>query len=102
MSILSIGLYYISISMGYLYTLMGIIILSTVLHGILTLLWNRQSKLAVCLSPPLGLVCSIISWLLTTKYSFGIINIQTSRSDIAMLAGNLVALLSPFDIYSSI
>ena len=95
MSVLSIGLYYSSISMGYLYTMMGIIISSAVLPGTLTLLWNRQSKLAVCLSPPLGLICSVISWLLMTKYSFGVINIQTSGSDLPMLVGNLVALLSP-------
>lgn len=95
MSILSIGLYYISISMGYLYTMMGIIISSAVLPGALSLLWNRQSKLAVCLSPPLGLICSVISWLLMTKYSFGVINIETSGSSYPMLVGNVVALLSP-------
>ena len=95
MSLLSIGLYYISISMGYLYTMMGIIISSAVLPGALTLLWNRQSKLAACLSPPLGLICSVVSWLLMAKYSFGVINMQTSGSTLPMLVGNLVALLSP-------
>jgi len=61
MSIVSIGLYYINISMEYLYTMMGIIISSGVLPGVLTFLWNRQSKLAVCLSPPLDLIYSLIS-----------------------------------------
>ncbi|UJR34814.1 hypothetical protein I4U23_027595 [Adineta vaga] len=95
MSILSIGLYYISISMGYLYVMMGILISSAVLPSVLTLLWKKQSKLAACLSPILGLICSILSWLLTTKYVFGKINIQTTGSNLSMLIGNLVALLSP-------
>jgi SSS family transporter len=95
MSVWSIGLYYINISMGYLYAMMGIIISSAVVPGTLTLLWNRQSKLAVCLSPPLGLFCSVIAWLLMAKVYFGSITIETTGSDIAMLVGNLVALLSP-------
>ncbi|UJR18934.1 hypothetical protein I4U23_022063 [Adineta vaga] len=96
MSILSIGLYYISINLGYLYTMMGIIISSAVLPSILTLFSNKQSKLAACLSPPLGLICSIISWLLTSKYLYGKITIQSTGSNLSMLVGNLVALLTPF------
>jgi SSS family transporter len=95
MSIWSIGLYYIDVSMGYLYAMMGIIISSAVIPAALTLLWNRQSKLAVCLSPPLGFICSMISWLMMTKINFGVINIETSGSDLPMFVGNVVALLSP-------
>ncbi|CAF1395966.1 unnamed protein product [Adineta ricciae] len=95
MNFLSIGLYYSSISMGYLYKLMGILISSAVIPVIFTLLSTKQNKLAVCLSPLLGLICSIISWLLTTKYFFEKINIQTTGSNLSMLIGNLVALLSP-------
>ncbi|CAF1038241.1 unnamed protein product [Didymodactylos carnosus] len=95
MSAWSTGLYYIDISLGYLYLLMGIIISSAVIPGALTLLWSRQSKLAVCLSPPLGFICSVIAWLVTTKVQFGTISVQTSGSNIPMLVGNVVALFSP-------
>jgi len=95
MSVFSIGLYYISVSLGYLYTMMGILISSAVLPGTLVLLSKKQSKLAVCLSPLAGVVCSILSWLLTAKYLFGKVNLQTSGSNLPMLVGNLVALLSP-------
>jgi Na+/proline symporter len=37
------GLYYIGISMGYLYVMMGVIISSAVLPASLTLLWSGQS-----------------------------------------------------------
>ncbi|CAF4129247.1 unnamed protein product, partial [Adineta steineri] len=95
MSIWSIALYYIDISMGYLYSMMGIIISSAVIPGALTLLWNRQSKWAVCLSPPLGFICSVSAWLVMTKIQFNSISIETTGSDVSMLVGNVVALLSP-------
>lgn len=91
----STGLYYIGISMGYLYLLMGVIISSAVLPASLTLLWSRQSWLAATLSPPLGLVCSLIAWLVTTKNQFGELTVTSTGSNIPMLAGNVVALLSP-------
>jgi len=74
---------------------MGVIISSAVIPGALTLLWNRQSKLAVCLSPPLGFFCSITAWLVTAKVQLGTINVETTGSNIPMLVGNVVALLSP-------
>mgnify|MGYP001035860031 FL=1 len=95
MSGISIGLYYISIDLGYLYTMMGILISSAVLPGSLTLLWKRQSKLALCLSPFLGLICSVTSWLFSAKYIYGKIDLQSTGSNLSMLIGNLVALLSP-------
>ncbi|CAM4834894.1 unnamed protein product [Rotaria magnacalcarata] len=70
MSAWSVGLYYIDISMGYLYMMMGIIISSAVIPGALTILWNRQSKWAVCLSPPLGFLCAMIVWLVSTKVQY--------------------------------
>jgi Na+/proline symporter len=39
----STGLYYIGISMGYLYLLMGVIISSAVLPATLTLMWSKQN-----------------------------------------------------------
>ena len=92
----STGLYYIGISMGYLYLLMGVIISSAVLPATLTLMWKGQNRMAATLSPVLGLICSIIAWLVTTsKLSNGVINVATSGANNPMLAGNVVALLSP-------
>lgn len=95
MSVFAIGLYYVNIDLGYLYLLMGVIISSAVIPGALTLLWNRQSKWAACLSPLFGVSCSITAWLMTTKTLYGSITVQTSGSNIPMLVGNLVALCSP-------
>ena len=95
MSMWAIGLYYLSIDLGFLYLLMGVIISSAVIPGALTLLWRRQSKWAACFSPLLGLMCSVTAWLVTTKVHFGVITIETSGSNLPMLVGNLVALCSP-------
>ena len=95
MSVVATGLYYVSIDLGYLYLLMGVIISSAVIPGALTLFWNRQSKWAACLSPVLGVVCSVTAWLITTKVQFGSITVRTSGSNIPMLVGNVTALCSP-------
>jgi Na+/proline symporter len=96
MAAFSTGLHYAGISMGYLYLLMGVIISSAVLPATLTLMWKGQNRMAATLSPVLGLCCSIIAWLVTTsKLSNGVINVATSGANNPMLAGNVVALLSP-------
>ncbi|KAK9458739.1 uncharacterized protein V1516DRAFT_697433 [Lipomyces oligophaga] len=92
----SVGLYYAGVSMGYLYLLMGVIISSAVIPATLTLMWSRLNLLAAALSPVLGLACSLIAWLVTTSKKFdGVISVTTSGSNDPMLAGNVVALLSP-------
>ena len=75
---------------------MGVIISSAVLPATLTLMWKGQNKWAATLSPVLGLCCSITTWLVTTsKLNDGVITVATSGANNPMLAGNVVALLSP-------
>ncbi|KAF1988543.1 urea active transporter [Aulographum hederae CBS 113979] len=95
MAAFSTGLYYAGISMGYLYLMMGVIISSSVLPATLTLLWSRQNFWAVTLSPPLGLVCALIAWLVTAKQEGGDLSVASTGANYPMLAGNVVALLSP-------
>lgn len=91
----STALYYIGISMGYLYLLMGVIISSAVLPATLTLMWSKQNWYAATLSPPLGFACSLIAWLVTAKKEGGELTVATTGANNPMLAGNVVALLSP-------
>lgn len=91
----SVLLWHIGVSMGYLYLLMGVMISSAVLPASLTLLWKKQNKWAAIFSPILGLACSLVAWLVTTKAKFGEITVKSSGSNMPMLAGNVVALLSP-------
>lgn len=95
MAAFSTGLYYAGISMGYLYLMMGVIVSSAVLPATLTLLWSRQNLVAAALSPVLGLICAIIAWLVTASKESGELTVDTTGANNPMLAGNVVALLSP-------
>lgn len=75
--------------------MVGVIISSAVLPATLTLFWNKQHAVAACLSPILGLACSPIAWLVTAKKEFGNLSVTSTGSKNPMLAGNVVALLSP-------
>jgi len=78
MAVFSIALKYAGISMGYLYLLMGVIVSSAVLPASLTLLWKKQNKWAATLSPILGLVCSLIAWLVTAKSLYGPLTVEST------------------------
>lgn len=67
MAAFATGLYYIGISMGYLYVLMGVIISSAVLPASLTLLWADQSWASATFAPILGFISSVTAWLVHTK-----------------------------------
>lgn len=95
MAAFSTGLYYAGISMGYLYLMMGVIISSAVIPTSLTLLWSQQSWSAATFSPILGLACSLIAWLVTAKKEGGDLSVDSTGANNPMLAGNVVALLSP-------
>jgi hypothetical protein len=91
----STGLFYIGISMGYLYLLMGVIVSSAVIPATFTLMWKRQNAIAATATPVLGLICSLIAWLVTAKNGGGSLSILSTGANDPMLAGNVVALLSP-------
>jgi urea-proton symporter len=94
-STFSVGLWYAGISLGYLYVMMGVIISSAVLPATLTLIWKGQNKWAASLSPILGLICALVAWLVTAKKECGDLGVACTGSNNPMLAGNVVALLSP-------
>jgi urea-proton symporter len=91
----STALFYIGIHMTYLYLLMGILVSSAVIPATLTLMWKRQNAVAATATPILGLFCSLITWLMIAKKESGSISVASTGANNPMLAGNVVALLSP-------
>jgi hypothetical protein len=81
--------------MGYLYLMMGVIISSAVIPATLTIMWAGHNRWAAMLTPPLGLICALIAWLVTAKKECGSLNVDCTGSNNPMLAGNVTALLSP-------
>lgn len=93
---ISILFFYVHVSMGFLYLLMGVIICSAVIPASLTIFWSGLNKWSAILAPSIGFACGLITWLVTTAGLFdGVINVDTAGSDYPMLAGNVVSLLSP-------
>ncbi len=92
----SVGLHYAGISMGWLYLWMGVMISAGVIPATLTLFWKGQNWIAAAASPVLGLICALIAWTVTCYKQFdGVLSIDNLGSNMPMLAGNIVALLSP-------
>ncbi|KAG0028009.1 hypothetical protein BGZ82_008651 [Podila clonocystis] len=93
MGVLAVILKEAGIDLGYLYSLMGVLISSAVMPVTFTLLWKKQNVTAACVAPIGGLAVSITAWLVCAKLYSGEITLATTGTDQAMLAGNLGALL---------
>lgn len=69
---------------------------AAVIPATLTLFWRRQNWIAAAGSPILGLACALIAWTVTCSREFdGVLSVENLGSNNPMLAGNVVALLSP-------
>lgn len=69
---------------------------AAVIPATLTLFWRRQNWIAAAGSPILGLACALVAWTVTCAREFGgVLSIENLGSNNPMLAGNVVALLSP-------
>ncbi|KAH8813225.1 urea active transporter-like protein [Xylogone sp. PMI_703] len=95
MAAFSVGLFYAGVSMGYLYLMMGVIISSAVIPATLTIMWAGHNKWSATLTPPFGLAVALIAWLVTAKKECNSLDVDCTGSNNPMLAGNVVALLSP-------
>jgi hypothetical protein len=57
--------------------------------------FQGQNKWTATLTPPLGLARAAITWLVTAKKESGPLDVDCTGSNNPMLAGNVMALLSP-------
>ncbi|KAH9050243.1 urea transporter [Lactarius hengduanensis] len=85
--------YFIGISMGWLYTFMGVILGSAVVPIALCITWSRANKWGCIGGAVSGFFSGLIAWLVTTSaLNGGVINVTTSGGDYEMLAGNLASI----------
>ncbi|KAF8811119.1 urea transporter [Phlegmacium glaucopus] len=85
--------FYIGVSMGWLYTFMGVILGSAVAPIALGITWSRANKWGCIWGSIAGFFAGIIAWLVTTStLNHGVINVVTSGGDFEMLAGNLASI----------
>ncbi|KAF8965372.1 urea transporter [Flammula alnicola] len=85
--------FYIGVSMGWLYTFMGVILGSAVVPIALCITWSKANKWGCIIGSIAGFAAGIIAWLVTTAtLNNGVINVVTSGGDFEMLAGNLASI----------
>ncbi|KAJ7244394.1 urea transporter [Mycena haematopus] len=85
--------FYIGVSMGWLYTFMGVILGSGVAPIALCITWRKANKMGCIVGALAGFAAGIIAWLVTTStLNGGVINVTTSGGDFEMLAGNLASI----------
>ncbi|KAI0295683.1 urea transporter [Russula brevipes] len=93
MGIAGMIFYYIGISMGWLYTFMGVILGSAVVPIALCITWSQANKWGCIAGSVAGFFTGLIAWLVTTSsLNGGVINVTTSGGDYEMLAGNLASI----------
>ncbi|GLC49761.1 hypothetical protein PLESTB_000288700 [Pleodorina starrii] len=91
--VVSVILFKLNVSLGWVYLFMGIIIGSAVFPIAASLTWAKCSATAACVSAVVTTPLAIMTWLITAaKLNNGVLNLDTTGQDYPMLAGNLVAL----------
>ncbi|KAG2111969.1 urea transporter [Suillus discolor] len=91
MGIAGVIFYYIGVSMGWLYTFMGVILGSAVCPIALCITWKKANKVGCIIGSLVGFSAGIIAWLVTTSaLNQKVINVTVR--DYEMLAGNLASI----------
>ncbi|KAJ3572446.1 hypothetical protein NP233_g3079 [Leucocoprinus birnbaumii] len=87
--------FYIGVSMGWLYTFMGVVLGSGVAPIALCITWSKANKWGCIIGSVVGFFAGLIAWLVTTaKLNGGAINVETLGGDFESLAGNVASILS--------
>jgi len=93
MALAGVIFFYIGVSMGWLYTFMGVVLGSAVVPIALCVTWSKANKWGCIAGSIAGFFAGIIAWLVTTStLNNSVINVTTSGGDYEMLAGNLASI----------
>ncbi|KAG6867648.1 hypothetical protein C0993_012758 [Termitomyces sp. T159_Od127] len=93
MSTAGLIFFYLGVSMGWLYTFMGVVLGSAVIPTALCVSWSKANKWGCIVGAIGGFFAGIISWLVATVcLNEGIVNVETTGGDLEMLAGNLASI----------
>jgi len=85
--------FYIGVSMGWLYTFMGVILGSGVVPIALCVTWGSANRMGCVAGAVIGFVAGVAVWLgITSGLNEGVINVTTSGGNYEMLGGNLASI----------
>ncbi|KAF1351802.1 solute symporter family transporter [Delphinella strobiligena] len=82
------------IDLGWLFLVMGLLIGGAVFPAAFAITWRGQSKAGAISGAISGLCAGLIAWLSVAYTHYGAINITTTGTEYATLAGNLAAIMT--------
>lgn len=88
MAIIATGITRTTIGVNYLVTCMGVFTCSMVFPMYSTILWKRQTKIAIVVAPVLGSITAIACWLGSAKALEGSVTILTTSQILPLVIGN--------------
>ncbi|CEJ58670.1 hypothetical protein PMG11_07320 [Penicillium brasilianum] len=93
--------HYVGIDMGWTLYMIGVITCPGIFPLILSILWRKQSRLAVIASAYLGLVTGLAVWLGTAHRFFGSVTVSSTGQTLPCMYGTVASAFSPL-LYSVI
>lgn len=81
--------------MNYIVTAIGIVVDSAIVPMACTVMWKKQSKLAVIASPLISSAAAIIAWLTTAYTHYGSVTLATTSEALPLVAGNMMSVCGP-------
>lgn len=95
MGLLGVIWYHIGVSMGWLYTAMGIFIGPFVVATFCCTAWSKANKWACLIGSLLGEVFGLTAWIFSAYQLEGKINISSTGANGPLLAANLIGVVFP-------
>ncbi|GAA6000127.1 sodium:solute symporter family protein [Rhodotorula paludigena] len=90
---IGVALYYAGISMGWLYTMMGILLGAAVVPVAVGIMWDRASKWPCVFAAIFGTSAGIIGWLVAAaQLNDGEVSVVSTGQDYPLLIGNLLSI----------
>jgi len=98
-SAFSTMLHFVGVDLGWTLYMLGVLTCPGIFPTAFTILWRRQFKVAAIISPLLGMVTGIASWLGSAYALYGEITIASTGRTVPCVWGTVVSAGSPL-IYS--
>ena len=80
---------------NYIVTAIGVVVDSAIVPMACTVMWKKQSKLAVIGSPLISSAAAIIAWLTTAYTHYGVVTLDSTSESLPLVAGNMMSVCGP-------
>ncbi|KAF4547828.1 Sodium:solute symporter-like protein 2 [Elsinoe fawcettii] len=91
----STALHYGKVDLGWTLYFLGVLTCPGIFPTTFTILWKKQSKVAAIVSPLLGLVTGLATWLGTAHAFYGEITVQSTGGTLPCMYGTVASAFSP-------